>query len=297
MPGKTALFALAALLLAVPVVLAQVPPQVPVAPAVPAQEPLAEPAGQIEAKISAVDMENKTITLSTAEGEEIVLNVTDSTKVTRNGMEELGLGSAGIEQVKEGDMVSVSYDAEGMEALSIDVLPAEEAVAQPREQAENETQTTVPAEEPIVEEPVMQPEKPVAEEPVATEPVETAEEETGNVESVEGIVSGINMKGNIIVLKTSEGDFVVFRLADNTSVISADGSESSIDELSNGAEVSVSYDKQTKNAIEIAVLSAEATETAVPQENLTETVPAEEPIVPEPAEETTNVSAQVPEAP
>jgi hypothetical protein len=172
MPGKTALFALAALLLVMPVVLAQVPPQVPVAPAVPAQEPLAEPAGQIEAKISAVDMENKTITLSTAEGEEIVLNVTDSTKVTRNGMEELGLGSAGLEQVKEGDMVSVSYNAESMEALSIDVLPAEEAVAQPREQAENETQATVPAEEPIAEEPVAtepvaQPEEPAVEEPTS----------------------------------------------------------------------------------------------------------------------------------
>jgi hypothetical protein len=156
-------------------------------------------------------------------------------------------------------------------------------------------------EEPVAEEPVAQPEEPAVEEPVAeepvTQPVETAEEETGNVESAEGIVSGINMKSNIIVLKTSEGDFVAFRLADNTTVISADGSESSIEELSNGAEVSVSYDKQTKNAIEIAVLSAEATETAVPQENLTETVPAEEPIVPEPAEETTNVSAQVPEAP
>ena len=286
MPGKTALFALAALLLAVPVVLAQVPPVVP------AQEPLAEPVGQIEAKISAVDMENKTITLSTAEGEEIVLNVTDGTKVTRNGMEELGLGSAGLEQVKEGDMVSVSYDAGSMEALSIDVLPAEEAVAQPREQAENETQATVPAEEPVAEEPVIQPEEPAVE-----EPVETAEPGTGDVESAEGTVSGINMKSNIIVLKTSEGDFVAFRLTDNTTVISADGSESSIEELSNGAEVSVSYDKQTKNAIEIAVLSAEATEAAAPQENLTETVPAEEPTVPEPAEETTNVSAQVPEAP
>jgi len=194
--------------------------------------------------------------------------------------------------VKEGDMVSVSYDAESMEALSIDVLPAEEAVAQPREQAENETQATVPAEEPVAEEPVIQPEEPAVE-----EPVETAEPGTGDVESAEGTVSGINMKSNIIVLKTSEGDFVAFRLTDNTTVISADGSESSIEELSNGAEVSVSYDKQTKNAIEIAVLSAEATEAAAPQENLTETVPAEEPTVPEPAEETTNVSAQVPEAP
>jgi hypothetical protein len=208
-------------------------------------------------------------------------------------MEELGLGSAGLEQVKEGDMVSVSYDAESMEALSIDVLPVEEAVAQPREQAENETQATAPAEEPV-----MQPEELVSEESVAQpeEPAETTEQDTGDVESAEGIVSGINMKSNIIVLKTSEGDFVAFRLTDDTSVISADGSESSIEELSNRAEVSVSYDKQTKNAIEITVLSAEATE-AEPQENLTETVPAEEPIVPEPAEETTDVSAQVPEAP
>jgi hypothetical protein len=183
------------------VVLAQVPPEVPVAPAVPAQEPLAEPAGQIEAKISAVDIENKTITLSTAEGEEIVLNVTDSTKVTRNGMEELGLGSAGLEQVKEGDMVSVSYDVESMEALSIDVLPAEEAVAQPREQAENETQATAPAEEPV-----MQPEEPVSEEPVA-QPEEPAGEEpiAGSPEEVPGFeayiaLGAIGLAGASVVL-------------------------------------------------------------------------------------------------
>jgi hypothetical protein len=44
-------------------------------------------------------------------------------------------------------------------------------VAQPREQAENETQATAPAEEPV-----MQPEEPVAEEPMATEPVAQPEE-------------------------------------------------------------------------------------------------------------------------
>jgi len=84
-------------------------------------------------------------------------------------------------------MVSVSYDAGSMEALSIDVLPAEEAVAQPREQAENETQATLPAEEPV-----MQPEEPVAEEPVATEPVAQPEEPvaeeptSGSAEEVPG---------------------------------------------------------------------------------------------------------------
>jgi hypothetical protein len=59
-------------------------------------------------------------------------------------MEELGLGSAGLEQVKEGDMVSVSYDAESMEALSIDVLPVEEPVA-------------LPVEEPMLEETAEEP--------------------------------------------------------------------------------------------------------------------------------------------
>ncbi len=118
------MFALAALLLAVPLALAQVPPEAPVI------EPLAQPAEQAEeqaeGEVSAVDLENNTVTLSTADGEELVLNVTDSTRVTKEGVEELGMGSAGLEQIAEGDSVSVTYNPESMEALSIDVLPAEE---------------------------------------------------------------------------------------------------------------------------------------------------------------------------
>jgi len=127
MPGNRALalFALAALLLAMPAALAQVPPEVPEAPAM---EPLAQPAEQVEeqaeGEVSAV--EDNTITISTAEGEELVLNVTESTRVTKEGIEELGMGIAGLEQIAEGDRVSVSYNPESMEALSIDVLPAEE---------------------------------------------------------------------------------------------------------------------------------------------------------------------------
>ncbi|MDY6985289.1 MAG: hypothetical protein SVE93_02645, partial [Candidatus Thermoplasmatota archaeon] len=57
---------------------------------------------------------------------------TESTRVTKDGIEELGMGSAGLEQIAEGDSVSVIYDSESMEALSIDVLPAEEeAPAEP----------------------------------------------------------------------------------------------------------------------------------------------------------------------
>ncbi|MDY6984940.1 MAG: hypothetical protein SVE93_00805, partial [Candidatus Thermoplasmatota archaeon] len=57
---------------------------------------------------------------------------TESTRVTKDGIEELGMGSAGLEQIAEGDSVSVIYDSESMEVLSIDVLPAEEeAPAEP----------------------------------------------------------------------------------------------------------------------------------------------------------------------
>jgi len=51
-----------------------------------AEEPLTQPAGeQTEGEVSAV--ENNTITISTAEGEELVLNVTESTRVTKGGVE------------------------------------------------------------------------------------------------------------------------------------------------------------------------------------------------------------------
>jgi len=110
---------------------------------------------QIEGEVSAV--ENNTITISTTEGEELVLNVTESTRVTKEGIEELGMGSAGLEQIAEGDSVLVVYNPERMEALSIDVLPAE---------AEE------PIEEPVPEAPAGIPELP-AEEPA--EPVPSFE--------------------------------------------------------------------------------------------------------------------------
>jgi hypothetical protein len=160
MPGNRALamFALAALLLAMPAAMAQVPPE--------AIEPLAQPAEeqieeQAEGEVSAVDVENNTITVSTADGEELVLNVTESTRVTKEGIEELGMSS--LEQIAEGDSVLVTYNLESMELISIDVLPAEETLPTPDQPVPGGD--VLPEEEPIEEPAPELPEEPVEQTP------------------------------------------------------------------------------------------------------------------------------------
>ncbi|MDY6985746.1 MAG: hypothetical protein SVE93_05005 [Candidatus Thermoplasmatota archaeon] len=205
MPGKKimAMFALAALLLAVPLALAQVPPEAPEAPVI---EPLAQPAEQaeeqIEGEVSAV--ENNTVTVSTADGEE---------------------GGAA------------------------------------QQQDENET----PVEEPA------SPEEEVSA-PVSEQPEDEAAEtemdlsaESG--EAAEGKVTGVNTNNNILVIQTPEGEYLAFRLTDDTAVVSDAGQEAGIEDLSFGVDVSVEYDAQTKNLLEITVLSA-------PEENVS--APAQE---------------------
>jgi hypothetical protein len=240
MPGNRALalFVLAALLLAVPVALAQVPPATPEAPVV---EPLAQPAEQAEqqAEGDVKAVENNTLTISTAEGEELVLNVTDSARITKDGMEELGIGSSGLKQLAVGDHVSVTYNKDTMEAQNIDALSGEQAESddatqQPEEPVENETQA--PAGE------------------MSVLPQEDVSIPAG--EAVEGRVTGVNKENNILVVQTLDGKYLAFRLADGTSIRSEEGQDAGIEALSRGTNVSVRYDEQTKNALEVVVLPA-----------------------------------------
>jgi hypothetical protein len=149
-----------------------------------------------------------------------------------------------------------------MELISIDVLPAEE----PEEESavtlqQDENETDLPA----VEEPALSEENvsvPVSEQPEN----ETAE----NGEVVEGKVTGMNTNNNFLVIQTPEGEYLAFRLTNDTTVVSEAGQEAGIEDLSFGVNVSVEYDAQTKNVLELTVLSGleENVSAPLPEENV-----------------------------